>query len=230
MADISKEKHRQRVREAYLKQSFESMPDHNVLELILFYAIPRKDVKPIAYALLNTFGSLENVLCADIQELMRVDGIGDSAAILINLFSNVNRRVFNNRNHSKKKLTNTPETQEYVTNVLSGLQKERMILISLANNLDIINCHSVAEGTVNCAKLEPRTIVELAIRDNASSVILAHNHPKGEHQPSSQDERFTKSISGTLHPVGIKLHDHLIVGENGTFSMRSDFKYINMFK
>lgn len=230
MAELSREKHRNRVRESYLKDSFDSLPDHNVLELILFYAIPRKDVKQITYDLMNTFGSLENVINADISELMNIKGIGENSAILISLFKNVNVRIAENRNKDMKKLTHFEASKQYVSNMLSPLTTEKVVVITLNNGLEIISCHTVSNGTVSCANVEPRKIMECALADKAAMLILGHNHPNVSYLPSKEDIEFTKKINEVLKPFDIKLADHVIVGVNGTLSMKNDVRYIDCFK
>ena len=108
MPEINRQQHRERVRKAYLNNSFESMPDSNVLEMVLFYAIPRKDVKDVSYALINRFGSLEGVLSADIKELVKVEGVGENTAILINLIHNIDKRLDKNKNKSNASLFTLP--------------------------------------------------------------------------------------------------------------------------
>ena len=225
MEELSRKNHRQRVRDSYLNHSFESMQDHNVLEMILFYAIPRRDVKETAYALLNHFGSLENVLKADINELQKVKGVGENTAILLSLFDNVCNRIMLNRNDSTTSLLHHEMSKTYVANLLQNLHNERVIMISLASNLDIIACHTLADGTVTCANVEPRKIISYAISDHAAAVILGHNHPGGSYLPSEGDLVFTEKIKDMLRVMDIRLNDHIVVGQNGTLSMRNDMRY-----
>ena len=224
--EISREGHRERTREQYIKNGIEAMPDHIILELILFYAIPRRDVKPIAYNLLNHFDqSLDAVLSADIDELCKVDGIGRNAAVLIRLFRDVNNVVNIRKNSNTTEIRNWLAAKDYAENELSHLKKERVILITLNNSMQIIKCHTVAEGTVNCAKIQVRNVVEAVLKDNASSVILAHNHPEGSYQPSQEDLDLTSSLKYMLSDLDVALNDHIIVGCNGSLSIMNDKRY-----
>ena len=228
--ELSREGHRQRAKEQYILNRLENMPDHNILELILFYSIPRRDVKDVAYALMNHFdGDITRVFSADIEELKTVDGIGENSAVLISLFGEVNKLLARSRNRDVKVLREYEETKQYVKNLLEGLTNERVLEITLSNSYEIISCHTVSSGTVNCASIEPKKIVEHAIKDNASSVILAHNHPSGSYMPSEDDIEFTRFIYNTLKAINITLKDHIIVGDNGALSMNNDSRFISCF-
>ncbi len=229
MAEISREKHRERVRQAYLKNSFESMSDSNVLELLLFYAIPRKDVKEISYALLNRFGSLEGVFDADMKELVKVDGVGENTAILINLFKNIDSRLDKNKNLSVKKIDDSKKAMEFAKNELSNLTKEEILIITLDNSLNVISVNNVSQGISNFASVEPYRIMECIFKDNASNIIIAHNHPKGSVDPSHEDIDFTLEIIQLCRKVKVNVNDHIIVGANETLSMVSDLRYSMFF-
>ena len=229
MAEISREKHRERVRKAYLKNSFESMPDSNVLELLLFYAIPRKDVKEISYALLNRFGSLEGVFEADIKELVKVDGVGESTAILINLCRNINGRLIKNKNTGVKKIDSAQKACDFVFNELSFKNRESVILISLDNSQNIISVNEIAQGNASFSAIEPYKIMECIIKDGAANVILAHNHPCGDNTPSIDDISFTVNMIGMCRQIKVNFNDHIVVGENGALSMATDIRYSTFF-
>lgn len=230
MAELNREGHRQRVKTAYLNNAFDSMPDHNVLEMLLFYSIPRVDVKPIAYELINHFGSIENVFNASVSELTKVRGVGENTAILINLVKDINSRVAIRQNENIKTLDSYKSASMYVENLLKNQRVEKMLVVTLNNDLSVINHHFVAEGTVNHASIEPIKIIEHAISDRASSVILAHNHPNGNASPSMEDRSFTVELLGLLRKLNIKLNDHIIVGRNESLSMSMDPTCRNFFK
>ncbi|MFR5876248.1 MAG: JAB domain-containing protein [Eubacterium sp.] len=229
MAKLSREGHRERVKQSYLDNSFESMSDHNVLELLLFYAIPRKDVKPIAYDLINRFGSLENVFNANIEELKNIDGVGENTAILISLVRDIYDRVLKNHNANVKQLKSNRSAKEYVTNLLKKKNEENVIAISLSNNLQIIHVNYIARGTVNCSMVDPKLIIECAIRDNAPVMLLAHNHPRGDAIPSNDDIELTSTVTDILRRLNVTLIDHIIVGGNETKSMRNMARFTDMF-
>ena len=229
MPELNREHHRERVRKAYLKNSFDSMSDSNVLELLLFYAIPRKDVKEIAYALINRFGSLEAVFDADIKELIKVDGVGENTAILINLFHNVGIRINKNKNAKIKTLNDSIKSMEFAENELSGLTKEEILVITLDNKLNIISANNVSQGNAGTASVEPYKILESIVKDSASNIILAHNHPGGESKPSLADLNFTIEVINLCRMIHVHVNDHIIVGENGAFSMANDIEYASYF-
>ena len=230
MSELSRENHRERVRDSYLKNSFDSMSDSSVLEMLLFYSIPRKDATPIAYELINRFGSLEAVFNADIKELVKVEGVGENTAILINLFHNIGIRIDKNKNKKIKKLDTSEKSTEFVSNELSGLTKERVLVITLDNSLNVIAVNDVSLGSSSSASVEPYKILECVFKDSAANIILAHNHPSGGNRPSSADVNFTLEIINLCRMVKTKVNDHIIVGSNGAFSMASDIEYAMFFE
>lgn len=230
MAQLGRDGHRKRVKQSYLQTGTDSLHDHNILEMLLFYSIPRKDVKDIAYDLINRFGTFENVFDANIDELMSVNGIGENTAALISLVSDINNRISLNRNNSVKALKDSELAREYVKNIIGGSKNEKVLVVSLDNELGIIGYHIVSDGTVSCANVEPKKIIECVIKDNAASVIIAHNHPRGDSTPSDTDIAFTIEILQLLRKLGIKLNDHIIVGKNDICSMNSITKYMLYFE
>ena len=225
------EGHRERVKKAYLENGLSGMAVHNILELILFYAIPRKDTKQIARELSAHFGGdLCRIFNADIAELESIDGIGESAAILLTLFGEVNRAAAAQKNAGVKDLSDYVAVKEYCRNLLENLPYERMLLITLDNRRRLLHTHTVAEGTVNSASVEPRKLVKAALTDNAASVIVAHNHPRGSFLPSGDDVMFTKKLRNLLENIGIGFADHIIIGDSGSLSMKNDIRYTELFR
>lgn len=229
MDKLERRGHRQRMRNAYLNGGADSMADHNILELFLSLVIPQKDVKPLAYDLLNTFGSLKRVISAPPQRLMEVNGIGENTAILLNLVNDINTRIDLNKNKEVTKLNSVKQTLTYAENALKNCVNEKILLVTLDNDLRVIKSTIVSEGVVNCANVEPKKIVECVIRDNASSVVLAHNHPGGQPTPSPSDLSFTIKIQDILKKIDVKILDHIIVGESSSFAMNSDPRYMMYF-
>ena len=228
MENLSRKGHRQRVKESYLKNSFDAMPDHNILELILFYAIPQKDVKPIAYNLINHFGSLENVLNADVSELIQVDGIQEHSAILLTLFRNVHRRL--NQQKADVQYRTFEQLMDFASMKLKDYQTETVLIVTFDNAKSIINTHILTGGEVNSAVLNKKDVAQFVIRDNASSVVVAHNHPNGSAVPSAADIDATISLSQFLRQINIALLDHIVVGGDGTVqSIKGDLRYAKYF-
>lgn len=226
MADKLQDGHRDRVRKAYLASSIKNMPEHHILELILFYAIPRKDVKPIAFDMIKKFGSLNNVLNADIDELTQFNGIGENAAVLIKLIGDISKTRGNN---DIKRISNSNEAKEYVHSILHDLTVERLVLITLDDRQSIIKSNVLAEGDECSATVDPKKVAECVVRDNAQNVIIAHNHPNAGANPSAEDVNFTIEVLNMLRTMHIHLNDHIIVGQNETKSMSSMLQYANFF-
>ena len=230
MAELSRKGHRQRVKDAYMQNKLDGMADHNVLELVLFYSIPQKDVKPLAYDLINHFGSLENVFNADVHDLMKVDGIKEHSAILISLFRNVNIRINQSYANNLVRYNTFEKLAEYASLMLRDFKNERIMVVTLDNELRIINTHFAPEGRVNESSILPRELAEIVLRDNAPTVVLAHNHPNGKPTPSRADIDMTRGIIKFLKQLRVTLTDHIIVGENGeTQSLKGDLKYAYLF-
>lgn len=227
--EISRDGHRARMRAAYLEGGGDAMPDHQLLELLLTISIPRKDVKPIAYALINRFGSLEQVFAATAADLQQVPGVGPQTAVQILLVRDLNRRIHKNQNKPVKRLTDAAQTCAYFANLLQDKTTEQVLLVTLDSSARILQTHTVGGGSVNLAAVDRRTLLEHILRDNASAVMLAHNHPGGKPQPSAQDLDFTIHLLSTLRAIHIQLLDHIIVSPSGTYSMRSDPDYAGFF-
>lgn len=221
--------HRNRIKAKYLENSANLVYDYEVLELLLTYAIPRRDVKPIAKDLLNRFGSLDKVLSASNEQLCSVNGIGENSAILIKLVKDLQSRCAKSKNVKIKQLLTERETKEYFENILSTETKEQFLLASLDNSGRIIACRNIASGDVNHIDINPRSIVETVLLDNAAKVIIAHNHPSGTPEPSVNDIDFTLNVRNILSSVNVKLTDHIIVGESGSLSMRGDRRFSRYF-
>ena len=215
------EGHRERLRETYLEQGVSALHEHQLLELLLTYAIPRRDTNPLAHSLLSAYGSLEKVLSANPYDLMRQDGIGPQAAVLLSLVGALAQR--NGVRRTQKTVLNTPEAaSRYCMALLAGAKYEETYVISLDKRRAVLHADKVSSGTVGETVLYPRIVLECALRHGANSVILTHNHPSGDPQPSSEDVNTTRSVYDALQAVSITLHDHIIVGEGCTYSMVRD--------
>lgn len=214
------EGHRERLRQSYLYGGADAMHEHQLLELLLTYAIPRRDVNPLAHELISTFGSLSKVLAADPHELMQVPGVGPNAAILLTLAGRLERES------SKRKLERTHimtprNAEKYCCDLLANEKYERFWLICLDLNKRVIHTEMLAKGSLTEARIYPRVVAEVALRHGAHSVILCHNHPSGSASPSVSDVDATRAVRAALTPLGIALHDHIIVGDGAAYSMLS---------
>ena len=209
--------HRKRTRQRYLSQGLEGFSDHEVLELLLYYAIPRADVNPLAHRLMERFGSFHGVLDAEPGELTEVEGVGESAAALLRLIRDVNRRYLLDKQEKRPRITGSEDAGKLFLPYFFGLREERVYAAFLDDELRLLKCRLLFEGGINYAPLSVRKLVEAALREKATGVILAHNHPAGQAIPSVEDREATLRIRSALEAVQIRLHDHIIVaGEEFT--------------
>ena len=203
--------HRERVKERFREQGLDGFNDITALELLLYYAIPRRDTNELAHALLETFGSLSEVLNASEQELCAVPGIGSNAACLLRLVPQMMRKSAISQTREIRQISNTRTASRYLIPRFMNERVECALLLSLDSQRCLISCDEVGRGVPNATEVSVRRIVELALRRRASSVILAHNHPDGELKPSRDDDRITIMVAQALNAVHINLDDHLII-------------------
>ena len=211
--------HRERLKERYLVEGLDNFNQINVLELLLFYCVQRKDTNPLAHRLIDRFGSLFDVLNASAEELMRVDGVTKHIATFISMILDLNRYCLVNNATKVKILTSTEESCKYITPFFENRKNETVFLVCLDAKSKVLCCKNMGEGSVNSANISVRKIVETAINANATSVILAHNHPSGVAIPSDEDIQTTARLVRALNLVDIILADHIIVAEGDSVSM-----------
>lgn len=222
---LSRKGHRQRLRRQYLSGDMQNAPDYILLELLISLIIPQKDVKPIAYDLINTFGTLENVVNAEPKSLMQVNGVGESVAVGIKMVYEINKHIFIDRNKGKRRLDSVQVTLDYFTNLLYFESVEKLIMTTVNANGELLENHVLDEGTATAASTSVSKIVHLAIVDRAAGVFFSHNHPNGTAAASANDINFTITLLNKLGSVGIRLIDHIIVGADSTISMRVNYPY-----
>ena len=211
--------HRERLKERFRQTGLEGFNDIQVLELLLFYAIPRKDTNPIAHALLNRFGTLHQVLEAPIHELQMVDGVGENAATLLCLAKELAGRYAVSQAKVEAILPSIRKCGEYLKRFYIGKRDELVYLLCLDAKCKVLGCVEIGRGNVNSVGLSIRKIVETALRFNAVSVVLSHNHPSGYATPSPEDIATTRRVGIALDAVGIVLADHIIVAEDDFVSL-----------
>ncbi len=217
--------HRSRMRERYLACGFSGFQEHEILEMLLFYALPRVNTNPIAHCLLNTFHSLSGVMDADITELKKIPGIQDQAAIFLKMMPDLFRCYqLSKEKEEASRIKLDMEQKAFMTmhlrNLYTGINKERAALILLDNDMQIIEQCFISEGSASLVSINIRNIVEIALKNNAVSVILAHNHPAGSAAPSREDMYVTKQLYNALRYLDITLEDHYILGKDMILSMR----------
>ncbi len=206
--------HRKRLKARFIKSGLDDFEPHNVLELLLFYSVPRKDTNPLAHRLINRFGSLSGVFDAKPEELMKVDGVTENTAVLISMIPQAARKYLEDKAEASNVIGSFFDIGTYLMPKFVGRTVETIMLASLDNKNKIISCSIVAEGDSDRAKISKRKIMEEAIRVNATRVVLAHNHPRGFAVPSAEDIYLTEEIFSLLKSVGIELVDHLVFAED----------------
>ncbi len=222
--------HRARVRETFRRAGVDGMPDHNLLELLLFYSIPRKDTNEIAHRLIDTFGSLNGVFNASYDRLAEVEGVGESSALLLSIIPGLCRRYIEGMTNAKNiNLGDTEAAKEYIIKKFYGCDNEVFYMLCLDAVGTLINCCKLGDGTKETVVIDKRTVLETALRNKADKVIFAHNHPNGIVAPSREDLELTNTMSIVLSNVGIRLVDHFIVWGNEALPLNSVEKFKRYF-
>lgn len=211
--------HRMRMKKRYLNEGLDSFEPHEILELLLYYSIPRRDISETAHRLIHRFGSVANVFDADTEALMQVEGISESSAILLHLIPQLSR-VYNLSKWDRKvSLTSVDTVGQYAVSMYIGKKNEEFGIICLDSNRRVHYSGTIIKGTVNQAEAYPRTVVAEVLRHNAVNVILAHNHPGGSIMPSENDKEATRNIVNALEAIDVNVLDHIIVSGDRFFSM-----------
>ncbi len=211
--------HRKRLRNRFIGQGLNGFDDVNALELLLFYAIPRKDTNPVAHALLERFGSLAAVFEAPVQELAQVPGVGESAAVLISMLPQMMRKITVSKTQNTRILNDVKSAGEYLHPRFLHEREEVILLVCLDSRKRVICCTEVSRGSVVSVAVNARKIVECAVLNRADSVIIAHNHPNGRVTPSVEDRTATAQIKRSLTAVDISLADHFVITDEEYVSM-----------
>lgn len=208
------EEHRKRQKDKFEQHGAEVFHDHELLEMLLYFSISRKNTNDIAHTLLSRFGSLNGVLSADISELCSTDGIGKHSALLLKLTGALCVRVATLDRDSRMVLNSTSAAKEFAIDLFKGESQEKLYLISLNNSFRLLDCQCISEGEVNYAAATVSVLTRPAVKNNASAVIIAHNHPDGIAIPSSYDIDATVRIKEAFSALDIKFIDHFIVSGN----------------
>lgn len=211
--------HRGRLKERYRKEGLDNFDKHQVLELLLFYCIPRQDTNPIAHDLLDRFHTIAGVLSAPPAELKKVKGISDGAASFLSFLNEMYRYALVDQGGKEKVLTTVDQCGRFLLPYFYNRRNETVFLLCLDAKCKVLECSMVGEGSVNSAAIPPRRVVEMALSANATSVVLAHNHPSGIALPSDEDVCTTQRLAKALNGVDIHLVDHIVVAEDDFVSM-----------
>jgi DNA repair protein RadC len=214
--------HRRRLKQKFMNSGIETLHEYEALELLLTYVIRRQDVKRRAKELLEKFDSVKGILDAEIDDLKKIEGIGESSAVFFKLVKETASLYLKQKAKEKKQITCTTELLNFCKTVMGGKKDEEFCVIYLDVQNQIIEFETVQKGVVNQAVVYPRQVLENALKKKASAIILAHNHPSGHVRPSDADIRLTKTIQETAKVLDILVHDHIIIGENRFFSFREE--------
>ena len=222
--------HRKKVKERFFECGFTGMPDHNILEAILFLGIPQKDTNPMAHELINTFGSLSAVLEAKKSDLMKIKGMTENAAFAIMSYLPVNRRYI----ESLQKKKPVFETKDQIVEFLRPLffeknTLERVFVLCFDSKNRLIICRNICDGDISSAFFDVRELTRIVLEVNAQRIIIAHSHPHGVALPSPEDVTITKYVYEMMKFIKVQLDDHLIVTDTGYMYMAKNRRYTHIF-
>lgn len=213
------EGHRERLKERFRREGLDGFDELYVLELLLYYCKPRVDTNPLAHKLLDHFGSLSRVLDASTEELEKVDGVGKNTSTLLTLIPQVCRYYQIKQSEPGKILRTIEQCGSFLVPYFYGREHETVFMLCLDAKCQVICCKKVGEGSVNSANIPIRRVVEMALSANATTVVLAHNHPSGLAIPSADDIQTTHKVAQALQSVEIILADHIVVSKDDFVSI-----------
>ncbi len=227
----SHEGHRQRMRERFLSESIENFQPHEALEILLFYAIPRGNTNDIAHELIRRFGSLSAVFDAKIEDLCEVDGVGERSAILIKMMPQLFRKYEIDRLKERDIVLNSAElVAKYASKYFKGYTEERLYLMCFDSMCNLLCIKEISNGNMKRTPVDLGLIAKIAFENEATSLILVHNHPSGIMAPSKADVDVTTKVEQMVHDLGMRLSDHIILGNGDDyFSFRKSEKYKYIF-
>ncbi len=212
--------HRDRLRARFAEAGERGLPDYELLELVLFRSIPQRDVKPIAKALIARFGSFAEVLGAAPERLQEIDGVGQSLSLDLKILEAATVRMTRGALRERPVLGSWADVLAYCRAAMAFAEREEFRLLFLDKRNGLIADEVQGSGTIDHTPVYPREIVRRALELSATAIVLVHNHPSGDPTPSSADIRMTQEIIAISAPMGITVHDHIIVGRNGHASFR----------
>jgi len=216
--------HRERLRARFMEAGAQALADYEMLELVLFRAVPRRDVKPLAKDLLARFGSFAEVISAPAERL-KEHGLGEAAVIELKVVQAAAQRLARGALGKRPVFSSWSAVTDYVRAAQAFAEKEQFRILFLDKKNQLIADEVQQEGTVDHTPVYPREVVKRALELSATAIILVHNHPSGDPTPSQADIDMTRQIAGVAKPLGVALHDHIIVGKDGYASLK-DLKLI----
>jgi DNA repair protein RadC len=212
--------HRERLRQRFRDAGGDTLPDYELLELVLMRSIPRRDVKPLAKQLIKQFGSFAEVIGAPANRLVESDGIGEATATDIKIIEAAARRLLRGEVAQRPVLSSWTSVIDYCRAAMAFADKEQFRILFLDKRNALLADEVQQTGTVDHTPVYPREVVKRALELSATAIIMVHNHPSGDPTPSGADIRMTREIAEIAKPLGVLLHDHIIVGRNGHTSFR----------
>lgn len=224
--------HRQRMKDRFLENGLDIFDEHQVIELLLFFGIPRRDTNVIAHRLIKRFGSLRDVLDAPYEELITIDGIGEHAATLIKLSAELSRRYLISESLDTERFDTVDKLGKFLINLFLGKRNEEVYLLTFNGKMEMLSCDKLADGLSNLVSFSVKPLIESAILTHASGIVLAHNHPGGIASPSGSDISLTDQLMYMCDQISIPLIEHFVVAGNSYYPIikRRDDEYDNMPK
>jgi DNA repair protein RadC len=213
--------HRARLRERFVKGGADAMPDYEMLELVLFAAVPRRDTKPLAKALIARFGSFAEVIAAKRERLLEMPGVGESVVNQLKIVEAAAQRLAKGKVIGRPALSSWAALLDYCMASMARSQNEEFRVLFLDRKNVLVADEVQSRGTVDHAPVYPREIVRRAMEHGASAIILVHNHPSGDSTPSRADIDMTREIAAAAKALKIAVHDHLVIGRHGHASFKS---------
>ena len=213
--------HRENVRRRYVTGGLEVFAPHEILELLLYYAIPRRDTNPLAHRLMDAYGSLPRVLAASPQELQTVEGVGERTAVFLSLVFQIGRWIrLEEMRDAGLHFGSIEEIAAYLKELFAGQENETVYELCFNRRGDLIMCYNMTNGSIVSVSTDILTLIKNALVCKAAFVIISHNHPGGDAHPSAEDYDATLRIAEAFANVSVKLWDHIIIGEDGYSSLR----------
>ena len=230
MADNPHKEHRRRMKAQYLLKGAEAFQEHQLVEMLLFFGIPQGDTNPLAHALLERFGSIQGILQATTTQLLNVKGVGEHTAVLLNLCGVLVRKCGEELRPIGCQLTSADEYGHFLLPRFWGETDEVVYLVSLNNRNEVLNCTLITRGSINATEVNMRLVLQQALIDNATKIIIAHNHPSGIAVPSKEDVLTTTRLATMVEGAGIRIVDHVIIADGDFVSMRDTSTLKHLFK
>ncbi len=229
MGDHVHDGHRLRMKEQFLKSGMDSLSPHQVLEILLYYSVPRVDTNPLAHRLIDHFGGLSEVLDADFDQLRQVKGVSENTATHLTFVSQLLRRYQCEKTQDRRSFHSLDEVGEYLQAQYTNEKVEKLRILCFNNRGNLLHTELISEGGLVSTGVNIRRIMETVLRYPTTSVVMAHNHPAGFALPSPQDYDCTVQVRRALETLQVQLSDHIIFAENEFISMRQTAKYAGAF-